>query len=55
VLPDWRAADLPMHVVYAAQRLLPVRVRAFVLLSLNFAQFREEFHAAILVSCSTSA
>ena len=30
VLPDWRAADLPMHVVYAAQRPLPVRVRAFV-------------------------
>lgn len=30
LLPDWRAADVPMHVVYAAQRLLPLRVRAFV-------------------------
>jgi DNA-binding transcriptional LysR family regulator len=33
VLPNWRAKDLPMHVVHAAQRVLPVRVRSFV----NFA------------------
>jgi DNA-binding transcriptional LysR family regulator len=30
VLPNWRAKDLPMHVAYAAQRVLPVRVRSFV-------------------------
>lgn len=30
VLPQWRAAALPMQVVYVAQRLLPMRVRAFV-------------------------
>ena len=30
VLPNWRAKDLPMHVAYPAQRVLPVRVRAFV-------------------------
>jgi DNA-binding transcriptional LysR family regulator len=30
VLPNWCAKDLPMHVVYAAQRVLPVRVRSFV-------------------------
>jgi DNA-binding transcriptional LysR family regulator len=33
VLPNWSASDLPMHVVHAAQRVLPVRVRSFV----NFA------------------
>ena len=30
VLPQWKAADLPVHIVYASHRLLPVRVRAFV-------------------------
>ncbi|MEI9898320.1 MAG: LysR family transcriptional regulator [Chthoniobacter sp.] len=30
VLPQWNAKDLPVHVVYAGNRLLPVRVRAFV-------------------------
>jgi DNA-binding transcriptional LysR family regulator len=30
VLPKWKAADLPLYVVYAGQRLLPVRVSAFV-------------------------
>lgn len=30
VLPDWKARDLPIHVVYAAQRLLPLRVSAFI-------------------------
>jgi hypothetical protein len=30
VLPNWRAKDLPMHVVHAAQRVLPVPVRSFV-------------------------
>jgi DNA-binding transcriptional LysR family regulator len=33
VLPNWSAKDLPMHVVHAAQRVLPARVRSFV----NFA------------------
>jgi DNA-binding transcriptional LysR family regulator len=30
VLPDWNARDLPIHVVYAGQRLLPARVSAFI-------------------------
>ena len=30
VLPEWRARDLPVHVVYAGHRLLPVRVSAFI-------------------------
>ena len=30
VLPQWRAKDLPIHVVYAGQRLLPARVSAFI-------------------------
>lgn len=30
LLPAWRPPDLPVHVVYAAQRPLPARVRAFV-------------------------
>ncbi|MES2439149.1 MAG: LysR family transcriptional regulator [Verrucomicrobiota bacterium] len=30
VLPEWSARDLPVHVVYAGHRLLPVRVSAFI-------------------------
>lgn len=30
VLPQWKAKDLPIHVVYAGQRLLPARVSAFI-------------------------
>ncbi|EDY16803.1 transcriptional regulator, LysR family [Chthoniobacter flavus Ellin428] len=30
VLPQWRPKDLPLHVVYAGQRLLPARVSAFI-------------------------
>ena len=30
VLPKWRARDLPIHVVYAGQRVLPTRVSAFI-------------------------
>lgn len=30
VLPEWNARDLPIHVVYAGQRLLPARVSAFI-------------------------
>ncbi len=30
VLPEWNARDLPIHVVYAGHRLLPVRVSAFI-------------------------
>jgi len=30
VLPQWQPRDLPLHVVYAAQRLLPARVSAFI-------------------------
>ena len=30
VLPQWKAKDLPLHVVCAGQRLLPARVSAFI-------------------------
>ena len=30
VLPQWNAKDLPVHVVYAGDLLLPTRVRAFI-------------------------
>ena len=30
LLPQWKPKDLPIHVVYAGQRLLPARVRAFI-------------------------
>jgi len=30
VLPQWNAKELPCHVVYQGQRMLPVRVRAFI-------------------------
>lgn len=30
VLPRWKAKDLPIHVVYAGQRILPTRVSAFI-------------------------
>ena len=30
VLPKWKAGDLPVHVVYAGQRVLPARVSAFI-------------------------
>jgi DNA-binding transcriptional LysR family regulator len=30
VLPQWKAKDLPIHVVYAGQRVLPTRVSAFI-------------------------
>ena len=30
VLSQWKAKDLPIHVVYAGARLLPTRVRAFI-------------------------
>lgn len=30
VLPRWKAKDLPIHVVYAGQRVLPIRVSAFI-------------------------
>lgn len=30
VLPKWKARDLPVHVVYAGQRVMPVRVSAFI-------------------------
>lgn len=30
VLPRWKAKDLPVHVVYAGQRVLPRRVDAFI-------------------------
>lgn len=36
VLPQWRAPDLPVHVVYASDRLLPMRVRAFVDFAISY-------------------
>jgi DNA-binding transcriptional LysR family regulator len=30
VLPNWKAKDMPIHVVYAGQRVLPIRVSAFI-------------------------
>ena len=30
ILPRWRASDLPIHVVYAGQRVLATRVSAFI-------------------------
>jgi len=30
VLPRWKTKDLPIHVVYAGQRILPARVSAFI-------------------------
>jgi len=30
VLPKWKARELPVHVVYPAQRRLPLRVRTFI-------------------------
>lgn len=30
VLPQWSAKELPVHVVYAVERLLPTRVRSFI-------------------------
>jgi DNA-binding transcriptional LysR family regulator len=30
VLPRWKTKDVPLHVVYAGQRLLPARVTAFI-------------------------
>ncbi len=30
LLPKWKAKDLPIHVVYAGQRVLPTRVSAFI-------------------------
>ena len=36
VLPKWRARDLPVHVVYPAQRRLPLRVRTFIDFAVNY-------------------
>lgn len=30
ILPQWKTNDVPLHVVYAGQRLLPARVSAFI-------------------------
>jgi DNA-binding transcriptional LysR family regulator len=30
ILPKWKARDLPIHVVYAGQKVLPTRVSAFI-------------------------
>lgn len=30
ILPQWKAQDVPVHVVYAGQRVLPMRVSSFI-------------------------
>ena len=30
ILPKWKTRDLPLHVVYAGQRVLPARVSTFI-------------------------
>jgi DNA-binding transcriptional LysR family regulator len=30
VLPQWKAKEVPLNVVYAGQRVLPARVSAFI-------------------------
>ncbi|RYD30663.1 MAG: LysR family transcriptional regulator [Verrucomicrobiaceae bacterium] len=42
VLPAWNARDLPVHVVYAGQRLLPARVSAFI--DFSVAYLTKELH-----------
>ena len=44
VLPQWKATDLPIHVVYAGQRLLPARVSAFIDFAVR--DVKEELHEA---------
>jgi DNA-binding transcriptional LysR family regulator len=36
VLPKWQARELPAHIVYAAQRRLPLRVRTFIDFAVNY-------------------
>lgn len=36
ILPKWRAKDVPIHVVYAGQRVLPTRVSAFIDFAVRF-------------------
>ena len=36
VLPKWQARELPVHVVYPAQRRLPLRVRTFIDFAVNY-------------------
>jgi len=46
VLPAWSLEPVPVHVIYAAQRMLPARVRAFVDFATAFA--KTELDAASL-------
>ncbi|MGC4071185.1 MAG: LysR family transcriptional regulator [Nibricoccus sp.] len=42
VLPQWKARDLPLHVVYAGQRVMPIRVSAFIDFAVRYlAAFRK--------------
>lgn len=36
VLPQWNAKELPVHVVYAGERLLPTRVCSFIDFAVNY-------------------
>lgn len=36
LLPDWRADDLPAHLVYPADRRLPLRVRRFIAFAADY-------------------
>lgn len=44
VLPKWHAKDLPLHVVYAGQRLLPARVSAFIDFAVRYMKKELERH-----------
>lgn len=44
VLPLWNAKELPVHVIYQGQRLLPARVRAFVDCAVTY--MTTEMHAS---------
>ena len=46
VLPAWSLEPVPVHVIYAAQRILPARIRAFVDFAIAFA--KTELDAASL-------
>jgi DNA-binding transcriptional LysR family regulator len=35
VLPEWKAMAMPVHVVYAGQRVLPARVSSFIDFAMN--------------------
>ena len=49
VLPKWKAKDLPIHVVYAGQRVLLTRLSAFIDFAVCYLLRRDEVFNARLV------